>query len=1388
MQEKLDICSARHSVHELFPRTALILVGVFALLMGGLLLLNLYAASEQAQRQNETLLVERLRLVSQQIPKVIYDIERQTSETPVVKLSRTSRDELYESLRFIDEILLTLKTGGIMSFDYFRSTTFAPLRSAQSRDALAKIDSLWRAYKPHLLLLWNARDSLSTAMLSDIAWAVSDYQSDFSHAVNALLFDIERSAQTQSRQHHLWQILLVLLSILLLVLLLFVLFRQLNGLQTTLLQLESDRVLNQQRQADIEANFKTCFEHSTNLIFQVDEARRLLLANPALCNTLEYSETDLRSLTIDDLLAKDNRDYFQAFFNRTVSSAQSSKFEITFVSRTGKRVLTEGLLVQIIDSRYRMKIQGIFENVTEKRRIESEASDLYHNAPCGYYTLDSKGYFTRINDTALRWLGYERDELLGKKRFVDLLSPDSRAVYAEHLAKFRAEGVLKNVECELIKKNGEIFFGLLNSTAILGEEGDLISYNTLNDVNVRKAVEAKLLQVQLFNEKIVEAVPSIVYIFDLDEQRNLYANKDLWCILGYTPDEMEEFTGNVFQTLLHPDDEMKVSQHFAKLREDKTSEVYEIEYRLKDARGKWRWFLSRDTGFLRRSDGTVHQIIGTAQDITERKINEERIKSANQIMNAISANIPIILHRVDKDGVFHSSSGSGLEKIGRTAADFVGKTIYDVFSDSAHLFKSVFAGGEVQTLWEYGTPEAPIYFQAYYFPDAYRGGAIVFAIDVTERHLSESQMRLAKEAAEDAVRAKSEFLAVVSHEIRTPMNAVLGMTNLLLDTPLNDEQRSYVEAIKQSGDSLLKIINDILDLSKIESRTLELESTLFNLHDCVADTCALFAAKAAEKNLELMFFIEDDVPPFVLGDVVRLRQVLVNLISNAIKFTLSSGEVYLHVSRYEATERIAPTKYMIKFAVHDTGIGISHTQQAHLFQPFSQADSSTSRRYGGTGLGLAICKRLVNLMQGDIWVESTPDVGSTFTFTIAVELPNTLAQNALSRDLSPLHHKRILIVDDNATHRHILTQYALRAHMTAETVDSLWLGLERLAQTSAFDFALIDSSLAPFGQRNLIDELRQHYPNLSLIVMQNIGEESTQTTDRLAILTKPVRPASLYSLLLSFTSVPSTPPQKASSAFIDTNLSKRYPLQILLAEDHPVNQFLAVTLLEKMGYQPDVAENGIAVLNRLTSKKYDLILMDISMHDMDGYETTKQIIERYGTARPRIVALTANAIDGDKELALQAGMDDYLIKPIQIPRLVEVIQSTFEKISSSKSDMLSRETLLDTNTIKILSELSEQTNRNLVSEVIELFLEHAPVQLSKLSDAIAEQNFKQIQMTSHRLKGAALNVGAKRVAELCGLLEEGASENVLLPDVWEELQTVFPQTLHLLKSEAVSSA
>ncbi|MGQ9804615.1 MAG: PAS domain S-box protein [Chlorobiales bacterium] len=1383
--------SLRPSILGLFSGEGLILVVIFIVLMLVSIMLNFYANSKQTRSQHEIMLGERLRLISEQLPKVIYEIERQDSNALAVRLPRVSRNALHESLTFIDNVLLVLKDGGTISIQDFRTVVIEPIRTRESRFALAKIDSIWQAYKPYLLQVWNARDSLSTTTLSNLAWAIGDYHVDFVHAINALLVELDRAADAQTSLLRTWQTGCLLLLAIVFLLLMILVLRRWTGLQDKIQTLESNQVSNKHHYDALETDFNICFEHSTNLIFQADAKKRILSANAAFFQALEYSESELSLLTLDDLIAEDHRTYFQTYFASLIpSSVESARLETAFTSKSGKRLLVKGVIFATISNGCEVKFHGIFEDVTELRRVESEVIDLYHNAPCGYYSLDSKGYFTRINDTALRWLGYELEELIGVKRFVDLLSPESRIVYSENLKKFRNEGLLKNVECELIKKNGEVFFGLLNSTAILGNARDLISHHTINDIGVRKAVETKLREVQLFNEKIVEAVPSIVYIFDLEEKRTVYANREIWGILGYTQEEQESVANNgvYFDTFLHPDDIQKVTGHFTKLGKDKTGEVFEVEYRLKDARGKWRWFLAHDTGFLRKPDGVVKQIIGTAQDITERKINEERIKSSNQIMSAISANIPIILHRIDKDGVFHSSSGSGLEKIGRTAADFVGKTIYDVFSDSAHLFKSVFMGGEVQTLWEYGSPEQPIYFQAYYFPDAYRGGAIVFAIDVTERYIAESQMRRAKEAAENAVRAKSEFLAVMSHEIRTPMHAVLGMTNLLLDTKLSDEQQSYVETIKQSGDALLKVINDILDFSKIESRNLEMESTLFSLSDCAADACALLAPKAAEKNLDLMFFLDDDVPPFVLGDVARLRQVITNLISNAVKFT-DSGEVYLHISRLEPPQigTPYPTMVTLQFAVHDTGIGIPLEKQARLFQPFSQADSSTTRRYGGTGLGLAICKRLVNFMHGDIWVESTPNVGSTFTFTIAVELPHANSKIPQPRDFSLLHNKRILIIDDNATHRQILTQYALRAHMIPEAVASFSLGLERLEQTAEFHFAFIDGNLEPFTPRDMAQELRKRNETLALIFTNQVGEQVDRLSDRTAFLTKPVRPSEFYTTLLSFISEHQVSSKESGKVTIDSSIAKDYPLQILLAEDNPVNQTLATALLKKMGYQVDVVENGVAVLNILSRKHYDLILMDISMPEMDGYETTLRIIERYGAARPRIVAMTANALKSDEEHALQVGMDDYLTKPIQITRLVEVLQSTFEAIHAPKSGAPACKVLLDPNAIQILSELSEQTGRNLISEIIDLFFEHAPVQLKRLSDAISEQNFKQASMTAHRLKGASLNVGAKRVAELCQSLEDAAQNNILLLDAWEELQSVFPETLRLLKSEAFAN-
>jgi len=430
--------SLRHALFGLFSRNGLILAWLFVLLIAGLLLLSVYASSEQTHRQNERMLAEQLRLISQQIPKVIYDIERQKSDEPFVRLPRASRDELQASIESTDEIITALKEGGVISMNDFRTVTIAPLRSTEARFALEKIDSIWHAYKPQLVLVWNARDSLSAVTLSNIAWTIGDYHSKFFHAASALLAEIDYATNAQHARLRLWQMGLIFLSAIVFLLFMLHLLRRWNELQTKLLHLESNQTLNKTLHIGVEDVFKLCFEYSTNLIFQVDGERKLLSANPALCNRLEYSATEVLHLRLDDLIAEDHRTHFQTCLDSLIhSSEKSTNIDVVFVSKTGRRVLAEGVMFATVHDGGEVRFQGIFEDVTEIRRIESEVSDLYHNAPCGYYSLDSKGYFTRINDTALRWLGYEQDELIGKKRFTDLLSAESRASYAEHLKKFR---------------------------------------------------------------------------------------------------------------------------------------------------------------------------------------------------------------------------------------------------------------------------------------------------------------------------------------------------------------------------------------------------------------------------------------------------------------------------------------------------------------------------------------------------------------------------------------------------------------------------------------------------------------------------------------------------------------------------------------------------------------------------------------------------------------------------------------------------------------------------------------------------------------------------------------------------------------------------------------
>ncbi len=758
------------------------------------------------------------------------------------------------------------------------------------------------------------------------------------------------------------------------------------------------------------------------------------------------------------------------------------------------------------------------------------------------------------------------------------------------------------------------------------------------------------------------------------------------------------------------------------------------------------------------------------QDISARVCAEHELAERKEFLNSLIRTAPIGIAVIDQNDLVQMCNPAFENLFRFSEQEVVGKSLSSLLAP-AELRTEVDAnrtrlldGGVTHlvtrrrrsdgTLVDVEGQAVPLHRDGKYI------GGVVLYQDVTNRKLAEEVLLRAKEAAEAANRAKSEFLANMSHEIRTPMNAVMGMTELVLDTDLSPEQREYLNLAKTSADALLGLINDILDYSKIEAGKLDIDSVGFNLGDCLGDTMKTLSLRAHQKGLELAFEIEPDVPDALVGDPGRLRQIVINLVGNAIKFT-ERGEVVLGV-RIEARDS---QNIFLHFTVTDTGIGIPPEKQSAIFEAFRQADGSMSRKYGGTGLGLTISSRLVGLMGGSIRVESEVGKGSRFHFTARFGIQTAAPRTVVPRDPETLREMRVLVVDDNATNRQILVKLLQNWHMTPTTAESGASAMVILAEAKGlgrtFPLILLDAQMPEMDGFALAQYIKRHpsFRAATVMMLSSAGQRGDALRCRelgvAAYLTKPVRQGELMEAIL--TALGTRGGEGASALVTRHSLRESHlRLRILLAEDNAVNQLVAVRMLEKCGHAVTVASDGKKAVEAAAREDFDLVFMDVQMPEMNGLEATEAIRKAEKTTGRHIpiFAMTAHAMKGDEERCISAGMDGYLKKPIR----TEELQLILDKVAGQEVRTTPITEIAPGQARFDLDAALERIDgdRGLFGEIARAFLESCPAAMEEIRSVLAKGDAALLERASHTMKGSAIQLGATAVARTAEEIERRA--------------------------------
>jgi len=1013
---------------------------------------------------------------------------------------------------------------------------------------------------------------------------------------------------------------------------------------------------------------------------------------------------------------------------------------------------------------------------------------IIDNLPFNLFLKDVDGRYLLVNQTACNTLGRERKDILGHSQ-AELFPPHIAQALHNTDADALATDQLVIQQERIQQADGPERYMLSGKRRIaLGQNKQPFILGYSFDITDRVKTEQELLAQKQFMQGVLDVDTVLIFIKDYHNNFK-FVNRGLAKVFDKTPEELVNQDNARFLT---KEDEVDQFLRIDRQVIDTMQEMSFVES-LTNPDGSVTYFHTIKKP-VPAADGSTN-VLGISIDITERIEMERALRASEKRYRAIVEDQTEMICRFTPDTVLTFVNRAYAEAFGLTPEDLLGRSWMEFVPEELH--PHILA--ELAAL----TPEQPFRQEEHLvtYPNGTVGwqhwsdrtlfdddGKLVeiqsVGRDTTEKKRALETLQAAKEAAEAATRAKSEFLATVSHEIRTPLNGVIGMTSLLLGTTLSAEQQEMAETIRLSGETLLALINDILDFSRTESHEMVLELQPTELNGCIEDVFDLLTARALEQHIDLLYYITPDTPPVILADAARLRQVLLNLVGNAVKFT-PKGEVYVEVNTVGS-----PTpdgEYYLQFRVRDTGIGLPPDQLQRIFDPFYQVDSSNTRRYGGTGLGLAIAAKLVHLMGGNGQAQrnedaeppalnathTAPNAGSTFIFTIRAQAATAAPKRHLERPVPELVGKTALVVDDNETNRRVLTLLLRNWGMHVTAVNGADTALSLLHSGNAYHVALLDQHMPGMDGADLAAHIiTLPLPPMPLVLLSS-GQlpGKTPAGQPFALqLSKPVKQQTLLGALFSVLNIQPTadvsaqataqaPEGRAATKRNNRKPTKNPPLRILVAEDNGANQLLMRLMLEQLGCAIDLAANGYEALDCVQRQPYDLILMDVQMPGMDGLEATRRILALGLEPQPVIVAMTAHAMPGDREMCLQAGMTDYLSKPIRRDQLEHLLGHWAHNLSkrrkASSDDALQQRAykqVVDTEQIRQIADLTNPQQHTLIRELFAAYSRQSHLLLEQLGQQLEAADAAAAR-TVHTLRGSSLNLGAVLVAKLCDQAE-----------------------------------